>query len=179
MRSPEKRGSPGTSRRRRPRPPSTASVARFTSAPISTASSNAMMTKGGMDTMGLPPVTSGQARAVPMHSAKPHPTPISAPERVMLSSTLRGRASARTSSGKGAGIAARTSAWPAARSATTAPVAVAGSANTPSTPSVDMPLLHGRLLHLGDRDRGQEAHENEEPEEEPAEGAHGDGGLHE
>src|SRR5215470_18513676 len=172
MRSTENGMSAGIARRRRPRQANTVSAARLTTAPTSTESSNATITYGGMDRMALPPVTSGHASDVPIHSAKPASVPVAAADSVTRPSRLGGRPSASRISGNAAGMETRRSCAPRDRSSRTACAARAGSLNMARRPrSFAMSDL---LFHLGDRHRRQNAHEQEEPEEEPAERSEGD-----
>ncbi len=103
------RAPPGTTRRVRRASSRSTTASRFVSDPTSTDTSKITITNGGTETMGLPPVTSGHASEVPTVSATPTTMPERArPGSVMRSMALRGRPRAATTSGNGAGIAART-----------------------------------------------------------------------
>src|SRR5581483_5077 len=152
----------------------------FVSAPNRTAISKTITRNAGNETIGMRPTTIGHAHEPPAASRRPSAPPATAPVSVERPMRLIGRSIAATSSGKGAGIAARTS-IPSARSARTACAASETSPNTPSTPgSRGMDGLRGErrvgrvpdlLLELGDGDGRQELEEDEEPGEEPTEGA--------
>ncbi len=106
-----------------------------------------MITNGGIDTTGLPPVIRFHLSAVQIVSAKPDAVPIRPPTRVKSRTGLRGRpwpvkASSKSSSGTGLYVAIDR--MPRARSSRMARVAVSTCSKTPRTVEGPEVAISGR-----------------------------------
>src|SRR5687768_4964252 len=122
-----------------------------------------MTRNAGMETIGLPPVISGQPSEVTIESARPPAQPSTPPASVNRRTGLGPSKSAAwiRESGTGANDSRRVR--PRSRSVRIAPAAAPASSYTPSRRSA---MVGRALLQLAHRQHRQQLHEQQEPQRE-------------